>query len=47
MIISRTPFRISYVGGGSDLPAYYREHGGAVLSSTIAKYLYVSSHDYF
>ncbi len=47
MIISRTPFRISYVGGGSDLPAYYREHGGAVLSSTIAKYLYISSHDFF
>ena len=47
MIISRTPFRISYVGGGSDLPAYYREHGGAVLSSTLAKYLYVSSHDFF
>ena len=47
MIISRTPFRISYVGGGSDLPAYYREHGGAVLSSTIDKYLYVSSHDFF
>lgn len=47
MIVTRTPFRISFVGGGSDLPAYYREHGGAVLSSTIAKYIYVSSHDFF
>jgi len=47
MIVTRTPFRISFVGGGSDLPAFYREHGGAVLSSTIAKYIYVSSHDFF
>jgi D-glycero-alpha-D-manno-heptose-7-phosphate kinase len=47
MIISRTPFRISYVGGGSDLPIYYRKSGGAVLSSTINKYLYVNSHDFF
>ena len=47
MITTRTPFRISFVGGGSDLPAYYSKHGGAVLSCTIAKYVYVSSHDFF
>ena len=47
MIITRTPFRISFVGGGSDLPAFYRQHGGAVLSTTIDKYMYISSHDYF
>ena len=47
MIITRTPFRISFVGGGSDLPAFYRAHGGAVLSTTIDKYMYISSHDYF
>ena len=33
MIISRTPLRVSFLGGGSDLPAYYRRHGGAVLST--------------
>jgi len=42
VIISRTPLRMSFVGGGSDLPAYYREHGGAVLSTAIDKYVYVS-----
>jgi D-glycero-alpha-D-manno-heptose-7-phosphate kinase len=47
MITCRTPLRISYVGGGSDLPAFYRNHGGAVLSSTIGKYVYVSSHQFF
>lgn len=47
MIITRTPFRISFVGGGSDLATFYREHGGAVLSSTIAKYMYITSHDFF
>lgn len=47
MIITRTPFRISFVGGGSDLPAFYRMHGGSVLSTTIDKYMYISSHDYF
>ncbi len=41
MIISKTPLRASFVGGGSDLPAYYREYGGAVLSSAIKKYIYV------
>lgn len=38
MIISRTPFRISFFGGGTDYPAWYREHGGAVLASSIDKY---------
>lgn len=47
MIITRTPFRISFVGGGSDLPAFYKLRGGAVLSSTIDKYMYISSHDFF
>src|SRR6185295_5929412 len=42
MIISRTPFRISFFGGGTDYPAWYREHGGAVLAATIDKYCYIS-----
>ncbi len=42
MIITRTPFRISFFGGGTDFPAWYRENGGAVLSTTIDKYCYVS-----
>ena len=41
MIISRTPLRISFFGGGTDYPAFYEEHGGAVLSTTINKYSYV------
>lgn len=41
MIISRTPFRISYVGGGTDLRSYYKDGFGQVLSSTMNKYLYV------
>jgi D-glycero-alpha-D-manno-heptose-7-phosphate kinase len=42
MIITRTPFRISFFGGGTDFPDWYKEHGGAVLSTTIDKYCYVS-----
>ena len=42
MIISRTPLRVSFFGGGSDLPAYYLRHGGAVLSTTIDKSVYVT-----
>ena len=42
MIISQTPFRISFAGGGSDLPAYYRQHGGAVVSTAIDKFVYVT-----
>ena len=42
MIISRTPYRISFFGGGSDYPSWYKEYGGEVLSATIDKYLYLS-----
>jgi len=42
MIISRTPFRISFFGGGTDYPAWYEKNGGAVLSTTINKYCYLS-----
>ncbi len=42
MIITRTPFRISFFGGGTDFPAWYQRNGGAVLSTTIDKYCYVS-----
>jgi D-glycero-alpha-D-manno-heptose-7-phosphate kinase len=42
MIISRTPYRISFFGGGTDYPAWYREHGGAVLATTIDKYCYLT-----
>ncbi len=42
MIISRTPFRISFFGGGTDYPVWYRENGGAVLSTTIDKYCYIT-----
>ena len=43
MIITRTPFRVSMFGGGTDYPGWYREHGGAVLSTTIDKYCYISA----
>ncbi len=43
MIISRTPFRISFFGGGTDYPVWYRENGGTVLNTTINKYCYISS----
>src|SRR5216684_6825251 len=42
MIISRTPFRVSFFGGGSDYPQWYRQHGGAVLATAIDKYCYIS-----
>jgi D-glycero-alpha-D-manno-heptose-7-phosphate kinase len=41
MLIARAPVRVSFFGGGTDLPAYYNRHGGAVLSTTIDKYVYV------
>lgn len=47
MIITRTPLRISFVGGGSDMADFYREHGGAVLSASLAKYVFLSMHPYF
>lgn len=42
MIISRTPYRISFFGGGTDYPAWYRTHGGSVLATSIDKYCYIS-----
>ena len=42
MIIARTPFRISFLGGGTDYPSWYRHHGGAVLATTIDKYCYIT-----
>jgi len=42
MIISRTPFRISFFGGGTDYPAWYRENKGAVLATTINRYCYIT-----
>ena len=50
MIITKTPYRISFFGGGSDYPSWYKKNGGAVLSSTIDKYIYIScrfSPNYF
>ncbi|MEE9304122.1 MAG: hypothetical protein V3U84_10090 [Thiotrichaceae bacterium] len=46
MIISRTPFRISFFGGGTDYPLWYRKHGGSVLATTIDKYCYLSCRYY-
>lgn len=42
MIITKTPFRMSFFGGGTDIPQFFREHGGAVLSTTFDKYCYVN-----
>lgn len=42
MVISRTPFRISFFGGGTDYPAWYRKNGGKVLATTINKYCYLN-----
>ncbi|MSO53776.1 MAG: kinase [Rhodospirillales bacterium] len=42
MIIARTPFRVSLFGGGTDYPAWFRDHGGAVIGGTINKYCYIS-----
>lgn len=43
MIISRAPYRISFFGGGTDYPPWYKENGGAVISTTIDKYCYISA----
>lgn len=47
MIITKTPFRISFCGGGSDMADFYREHGGCVLSTSINRYMYITMHPYF
>ncbi|WAX56024.1 hypothetical protein M6B22_15975 [Jatrophihabitans cynanchi] len=52
MIITRTPLRISIAGGGTDLPSYYEQHGGFVLSAAISKYIFITVNrtftpDYF
>lgn len=47
MIISKTPFRVSFAGGGSDLPDFYRHGYGAVVSSAIDKFVYLAIHRFF
>ena len=47
MIITRTPFRISFAGGGSDISSFYSKHDGCVLSTAINKYMYISVHPSF
>ena len=47
MIIARAPYRISFAGGGTDLPAFYKHEPGAVLSTTIDRHVYVSVHPRF
>ena len=42
MIITKTPFRLSFFGGGTDYPSHYREYGGSVLATSINKYCYIS-----
>ena len=47
MIITRSPLRISLGGGGTDLPSYYREHGGFVVAAAINRYVYITVHEAF
>ncbi len=47
MLISRTPFRISFAGGGTDLQSFYQDQMGAVVSTTIDKYIYLAMHPFF
>lgn len=47
MIITRAPFRVSFCGGGSDLPSFYEQYGGCVLGTTIRKYMYITIQNYF
>lgn len=44
MIVTKTPLRISFFGGGSDIPEFYREHGGVVVSAAIDSYIYIAAH---
>ena len=45
MIISKTPYRVSFFGGGTDYPEWYRKFGGEVISTSIDKYVYISMRD--
>ena len=47
MIVTKTPLRVSFVGGGSDLPVFYRRYGGAVLSTSINKFVYITVNSKF
>lgn len=47
MLISRAPFRVSFTGGGSDIPSFYEKYGGCVLSTTIRKYVYLTINPTF
>ncbi|HEX3745186.1 MAG TPA: galactokinase [Bryobacteraceae bacterium] len=47
MIITRSPLRISLGGGGTDLPSYYREHGGFLVAGAIDKFVYITLHETF
>lgn len=47
MIIARAPFRVSFCGGGSDIPSFYEKYGGCVLSTTIRKYVYLTINKAF
>ncbi len=47
MIITRSPLRLSLGGGGTDLPSYYREHGGFLIAAAISKYIYITVHQTF
>ncbi len=47
MIVTRSPLRISLGGGGTDLPSYYREHGGFLIAGAIDKYVYIALHQTF
>ena len=47
MIITRAPMRISFAGGGTDIPSFYKKYGGSVLSTAVNKYVYIELHPYF
>ena len=47
MLISKSPLRISLGGGGTDLPSYYKKHGGFLISATINKHIYISIAETF
>src|SRR5262245_48703616 len=47
MILTRSPLRITLGGGGTDLPSYYREHGGFLIAAAIDKYVYIMLHTRF